>query len=348
MNLTTHKQKILIVDDVAANIKMLIETFKSEYEIRFASNGHEALEIAFSDFSPDLVLLDIIMPGMDGYEVCKKLKANYLTKKIPVIFITAKDEESYETKGFEIGAAEYIKKPFNQAIVRERVKTHISLKNARKILENQKNILKEKVRERTSELEKTQIEVVERLGLAAEYRDEETGNHVKRLGEYCRLLGRAAGLSSDECEILALSSTLHDVGKIGIPDSILLKPGKLNAEEWEIMKTHATIGAKLLSGSTSKFLQTAESIALTHHEKWDGSGYPLGVKGERIPLEGRITCICDGFDALVSRRHYKDAWPIDKAIEEIKNNAGIQYDPNLVRHFIELKPKLKIIFEGLK
>jgi putative two-component system response regulator len=347
MNPLPSKQTILIVDDVLVNIKLLTGTLKSEYEICSATNGLDALEIASSDNPPDLILLDVMMPEMDGYEVCKRIKKNRYTQNIPVIFITAQDEESHETRGFEVGAVDYIKKPFNREIVKQRVRTHISLKSAREALENQKNILKEKVKERTRELEETQKEIVERLGLAAEFRDEETGNHVKRMSEYCRLLAKASDYTTEEYDTFALSSTLHDVGKIGIPDSILLKPGKLTSDEWEIMKSHTTIGTKLLVGSGSKFLNLAESITLAHHEKWDGTGYPNKVEGEKIPIEGRITCICDVFDALISKRPYKEAWPVEKAMDEIRNGAGIHFDPILVRLFLELEPVLKMIIKGL-
>ncbi len=348
MNQLLSKQTILIVDDMPVNIKLLTETLKSEYEICFATNGPDALEITNSDNSPDLVLLDVMMPDMDGYEVCTRIKKNRFTQNIPVIFITAQGEKSYETMGFEVGAVDYILKPFNQDVVKQRVKTHISLKSARQALEHQKTTLKEKVKERTLELEETQVEIVERLGLAAEFRDEETGNHVKRMSEYCRLLAKASDYTIEEYGTLALSSTLHDVGKIGIPDNILLKPGKLTKDEWEIMKSHTTIGAKLLAGSKSRFLNIAESIALTHHEKWNGTGYPQGIKGEEIPIEGRITCICDVFDALISKRPYKDAWPVKKAIDEISNGAGIHFDPGLVRLFLELEHELKMIIKELK
>jgi putative two-component system response regulator len=347
MNPLPSKQTILIVDDVLVNIKLLTGTLKSEYAICTATNGLDALEIVSSDNPPDLILLDVMMPDMDGYEVCKRIKKNRYTQNIPVIFITARDEESHETKGFEVGAVDYIKKPFNREIVKQRVKTHISLKNAREALENQKNILKEKVKERTRELEETQVEVVERLGLAAEFRDETTGNHLNRMSEYCRLLAKASDYTAEEYDTFALSSTLHDVGKIGIPDNILLKPGKLTKDEWEIMKSHASIGAKLLAGSKSKFLNLAESIALTHHEKWNGTGYPHGVKGEKIPLEGRITCICDVFDALISKRPYKEAWPVEKAMDEISNSAGTHFDSGLVRLFLELEPALKMTIKEL-
>ncbi len=347
MEETSLKQRVLLVDDEPSNIKILTETLRSNYEIRFAMNGTDALKAAVSD-NPDLVLLDIMMPEMDGYEVCSRMMADSRTKDIPIIFITAQDDEREETKGFKIGAVDYIKKPFNPTVVKARVETHLSLKRAQETLKNQNAVLKEKVRERTAELEKTQIEIVERLGLAAEYRDEETGNHIKRISEYCRFLGQSSGLSSGECDTLALASTMHDLGKIGIPDNILLKPGKLTEDERIIMKTHTTIGAKMLSGKNSSLLNMAEKIALTHHEKWDGSGYPMGIKKDDIPLVGRITCICDVFDALTSERPYKKAWLIEDAMDEINNRSGTHFDPELVGHFNKLISKVKAVKKELK
>ncbi len=347
MSDTISKQKILIVDDEPMNIRVLSEILRGEYEIYFAANGKEALDTAESE-PLDLILLDIMMPEMDGYEVCRKLKRNSLTQEIPVIFITAKDDALEEAKGFGLGAVDYIKKPVNSAVVNVRVKTHLLLRRTQETLKNQNIILREKVRERTEELEKTQIEIVDRLGLASEYRDEETGNHVKRISEYCRYLGNSAGLSPDGCDMLALSSTLHDLGKIGIPDGILLKPSSLTEDEWTIMRKHTTIGAKLLSGSNSKLLHMAESIALTHHEKWDGTGYPMGIKGDAIPLVGRITGLCDVFDALMSERPYKRAWPLDKTLDEINKEAGHHFDPELVKHFNDLIKKMKIVVDELK
>ncbi len=327
------KQKILIVDDVPANIEMLIETLMSDYEIRFATNGPEALGIVSTPPSPDLILLDIMMPEMDGYEVCRRLKANTQTRNIPVVFITTKTEEDDEVKGFELEAADYITKPFSPAIVRARVKTHLELKRHRDHLE-------ELVDERTEELRRTQMEIVNRLGRAAEFRDNDTGKHVKRLGHYCSLLGGALGMNKAEKSRLLHASSMHDVGKIGIADSILMKSGKLTPEEWEIMKTHTTIGSDLLGGSDSELLELAKTIALTHHEKWDGTGYPQGLKGEEIPLEGRITALCDMFDALTTKRPYKEQWSTDKSLEEIKSRRDKHLDPNLVDLFFKILPDI--------
>ena len=341
MSDTGDKLKILLVDDTPINIQLLIEVFMNDYELSVATNGQEALDLVYADKRHDLILLDVMMPEMDGYEVCKRLKADKETADIPIIFLTAKDDEKDEAHGLDIGAVDYIIKPFNIAIVRKRVKTHLELKIARDALKNQNEILEEKVRERTEELEKTQIEILQRLGHAAEYRDEDTGFHVKRMSEYCRFLAKHIGLSDEQCNMLALASPLHDLGKIGIPDGILLKEGKLTESEWVIMRSHAHIGGQLLEGSYSPLIQAAKEIAYTHHEKWDGSGYPKGLKGEEIPLFGRIACICDVFDALISERPYKKPWPVPKALAEIEAGAGKHFDPDLAKAFLAIANDLQ-------
>jgi len=344
MNHLSHC-KVLLVDDTKTNIDVLIQALRHDYKLGVALNGFKAVEYARAQ-KPDLILLDILMPGMDGFEVCEKLKADESTNQIPIIFITAMDSSDHKTRGFEIGAVDYITKPFDSTEVKARVKTHLSLKTAQEALKNQNIILEEKVRERTRELEETQIEIVNRLGMAAEYRDKKTGNHIRRVSEYCRLLGDAAGLSPEEYNILALASTMHDVGKIGISDIILLKAGPLSAEERHIMETHTNIGADILSGSNRILLKAAEVIALTHHERWDGTGYPVGLKGEDIPLFGRIVAICDVFDALISERPYKQAWSVEEAIKKIVSEKGRHFDPELVALFVRLIPALsKIIRE---
>jgi putative two-component system response regulator len=221
------------------------------------------------------------------------------------------------------------------------------LKVAQESLKKQNEILEEKVLERTKELTQAQIEIVKRLGLAAEYRDEETGQHIKRMSEFCLLLSQSAGLPKAICNRIALAATMHDVGKIGISDLILFKPGKLDENEFEEIKTHTTIGARLLSGGKSSLLKEAQSVAWTHHEKWDGTGYPRGLKGEKIPLAGRIACICDVFDALISKRPYKEAWPVPKAMEEIKACSGRHFDPKLVELFVGLESELKKIVQDM-
>jgi len=338
--------RVLLVDDTKTNIDILVQTLKDDFKLGVALNGRKAIDYATNN-PVDLILLDVLMPEMDGYDVCRQLKENPATQHIPIIFITAMDAPEHKTRGFEMGAVDYITKPFDIAEVKARVRTHLTLITAQAELKEQNQILEQKVKERTRELEETQLEIINRLGLASEYRDEGTGQHVQRMSEYCRLLGQAAGMPEAEYELLALASTMHDAGKIGIADKILLKPGALNDEEWEEMKKHSFIGGELLSGSTSRLMQLAETIAKTHHERWDGSGYFEGLKGEDIPLVGRIVCICDVFDALVSERPYKKAWTVSEAIEEIKNWSGTHFDPSLAETFIALKPKLQAIVDKL-
>ena len=341
-----NKCKILIVDDIKTNLDVLIQTLGDEYVLAVAMDGEKAINYAVNNF-PDLILLDIMMPEMDGFEVCRKLKENPTTSDIPIIFITAVNASSEKTKGFKLGAVDYITKPFNTVEVKARVKTHLNLKLHQEALKNHNIILEEKVKERTKELVETKIEILERLGLAAEHRDLETGQHIKRMSEYCRLLGKSMGLPAIEYNNIALASTMHDLGKIGIPDSILSKPGKLTEKEMATMKTHPEIGAKILSGSKSKLLKVAETICLSHHERWNGTGYPRGLKEEKIPLVGRIACICDVFDALISERPYKTAWPIEKALEEIQSESGSFFDPQLVTLFMEMETDLRRIVQAL-
>ena len=338
------KCRVLLVDDTKTNIDILVQTLKDDFKLGVALSGKKAIDYTMNNHV-DLILLDVLMPEMDGYDVCRQLKENPRTHDIPIIFITAMDAPEHKTRGFEMGAVDYITKPFDISEVKARVKTHLTLITAQAELKEQNNVLEQKVRERTRELEETQIEIINRLGLASEYRDEGTGQHVQRMSEYCRLLGQAAGMSEPEYELLALASTMHDAGKIGIADNILLKPGALDDDEWEEMKKHSIIGGELLSGSKSRLMQLAETIARTHHERWDGSGYFEGLKGEEIPLVGRIVCICDVFDALVSERPYKKAWTVNEAIEEIKNWSGAHFDPFLAETFINLKPRLQAIID---
>lgn len=338
---------VLIVEDMKTNINILVEALKDHHQLGVASDGKLALEYV-KKHMPDLILLDIMMPVMDGFETCKILKSEENYKNIPVIFISAMDDSKHITKGFQLGAVDYVTKPFNIEEVKARVKTHLSLKIAKDTIENQNLQLEEKVRERTKELENTQNEIITRLGLAAEYRDEETGLHIKRMSKLCQLMGREAGLSEEESTLLGRAATMHDIGKIGLPDTILLKSQRLSHVEREIMKTHTGIGAKLLSGSNSKVLQAAEVIVRTHHERWDGSGYMKGLKGEEIPLYGRIAGICDVFDALISDRPYKKAWPISKALNEIEQRSGTYFDPRLVKLILKLEPEIRRINKKFK
>ncbi len=346
MSILTSR-RILLVDDTRANIDILVQTLKQDYKLGVALNGTKAIEYTQSN-RLDLILLDVLMPGMDGFEVCQKLKENPVTRNIPIIFISAMNDPRDKKKGLEIGAVDYITKPFDISEVKARVKTHLSLKITQEELNNKNIILEEKIKERTRELKETQVEIIKRLSLASKYRESGTGQSVTRVSKMSELIGVAAGLSTNEAETLALSSMLHDAGKIGIADSILLKKGKLTSDEWLAMQAHTTIGSKLLSGSNSKLIQDAEIIALTHHEKWDGTGYNNGLSGEEIPLISRIVAICHVFDALISIRPYKKAWSIEKAFEEIKNKSGTDFDPRLVDLFISLTPELIKIIEDTR
>ena len=332
------KQTILVVDDTPENIDLLTEVLDPHYRTRVAINGEKALKIAFSNTPPDLILLDIMMPGMDGYEVCKSLKENPGTQGIPVIFVTAMSEVADEKKGLEMGAVDYIAKPISPAIVLARVKTHLALYDQTRHLETM-------VEERTAELEKARRHIICRLGRASEFKDNETGNHVIRMSHYARLIAEAAGLGEESVNILFNAAPMHDVGKIGIPDNIMLKPGKLDETEWVVMRMHPAMGAEIIGIHPGTLLQTAHSVALAHHEKWDGSGYPKKLKGEEIPLLARIVAIADVFDALTSDRPYKKAWAIEEAVREIENCAGTHFDPDLIEPFRTALPQILKIME---
>jgi putative two-component system response regulator len=327
----SKKHTVLIVDDTPENIDILVGILKDEYQLKVAAGGSAALEILAEKEKPDIVLLDIMMPEIDGYQVCQIIKSDPATRNIPVIFITAMNEEEDEARGFAYGAVDYIAKPVSPPIVLARVATQLDLYD-------QKNHLEKLVAERTAEIYDTRLEIVRRLGIAAEYKDNETGQHILRMSQYCKLVAREYGLSPEEQNLLLNASPMHDVGKIGIPDRVLLKPGKLDAEEWEIMKTHTTIGGLIIGDHSSELLQTAKLIALTHHERWDGSGYPNGLKGENIPIYGRIVTIADVFDALTSKRPYKEAWTVEDALEEIKAGSGTHFEPKVVEAFVGALP----------
>lgn len=308
------KQTILVVDDMPDNIELLTEVLNPYYRTKIATNGEKALKIAFSSSKPDLILLDIMMPGISGYDVCQKLKDNPDTRNVPVIFVTAMNEVTDEKKGLEMGAVDYITKPISPAIVLARVKTHLALYDQTRMLEHM-------VEQRTAELEKTRRQIIRRLGRASEFKDNETGNHVIRMSHYARLIAAAMGKSDEFVDILFNAAPMHDVGKIGIPDNVLLKPGKLDEEQWKIMRTHPKMGAEIIGTHSDELLKTAQIVSLTHHEKWDGSGYPNQLKGEEIPLMGRIIAIADVFDALTSDRPYKRAWTIEDAVRIIEEGS---------------------------
>lgn len=326
------KPTILVVDDVPENIDVLTGVLKDEYRVRAATNGPSALSLAKKS-PPDLILLDIMMPGMDGYDVCRQLKSDLATCKVPVIFVTAMGEVEDETRGFEVGCVDYITKPVSPPIVRHRIKTHLALYDQKRSLEVQ-------VQERTVELDHTRLQVIHRLGRAAEYRDNETGMHVIRMSHYAYAIGTAAGLDREAAELMLNAAPMHDVGKIGVPDSILIKPAKLSSDEWAIMRRHCDYGASIIGDYPHPLFQASRTIALTHHEKWNGGGYPQGLAGEDIPLMGRIVAIADVFDALTTVRPYKAAWPVEEALDWIKAQRGEHFDPELVDVFFSVLPNI--------
>ncbi len=306
---------ILIVDDEVINLENLRQILKSEYSLVYARSGAEALN-ATAKHRPSLILLDIQMPDMDGYAVCQALKANPECEAIPVIFVTALSDAGNEAAGFAAGCVDYLTKPVAPSIVKARVKTHLSLV-------------------RISQLEKSHRDVIFMLGEAGHYNDSETGVHIWRMAAYSKILALAMGWTPQAAELLALAATMHDTGKIGIPDAILQKPGKLDELEWQIMRGHCQIGYRILSKSDAPIFRLAAEIALCHHEQWNGGGYPQALFGETIPLSARIVAVADFFDALTMRRHYKEAWPVDKAVAMVREGAGKQFDPEVVSCFLD-------------
>ncbi|MEJ2611784.1 MAG: two-component system response regulator [Candidatus Thiodiazotropha sp.] len=354
--MNSEKPKILIVDDEKFYIDVLMDLLKDNYKIIVAIDGDQALRRAASQPPPDLILLDILMPEMDGYEVCRQLKKNPLTQQIPVIFLTVKSEVADELKGFDLGAVDYISKPMSPPVVKARVSTHIYLSKARKQLADQNHLLEDMVQDRTQELSRTKDVAIYCMASLAETRDTETGKHILRTQHYILLLARKLkeqGLYADYLDdtvldLLYKTSPLHDIGKVGVADRILLKPGKLNPEEWELMKKHAQYGHDALLRAeqefgTTDFLVMAREIAYTHHERWDGTGYPQGLKGNAIPVPGRLMAIADVYDALVNKRVYKEPYPHEQAVEIIHQASGSHFDPVMVEAFLSLQNEFKRI-----
>ena len=341
--------RILIVDDYEINILVLVEALRYYSKISVSQDS----KIAFDSLSyalPDIILLDISMPYMNGLDVCKYIKDNKDTNDIPVIFITSEHDPLTLNRAFELGAVDYIKKPFDIIEVNARIKTHLKLKIAERKLKEYNTILEVKVAERTKKLEEKNIELDEvkretifRLCLAAELRDTDTGNHIKRIQAYTELIALKCGMSQEDAVQLGLASSMHDLGKIGISDHILLKPGKLTPEEFEIMKQHTVIGARALADGKSDLLRVAHIVALSHHERWDGQGYPQGLRGANIPIEARIVGLVDVFDALLSRRSYKDSFSVDDAVSIIISEKGKHFDSKLVDIFVVFLDEILMI-----
>ena len=350
--------RILVVDDEPANILLLRRIFKNAgyCAIESAVNGREAVKIC-GEANFDLILLDLMMPERDGYGVLEDLTELRARQHLPVLVLTADANPNATRRALTAGATDFLTKPFDHVEVMLRVKNLLETRFLTLQLQQQNQNLETRVEERTAQLsesydrlvvanaqlqrsqravEESQMEVLHRLAQAAELRDDDTGQHTQRVGEMAAKLARKLGFDDTQVEMMRRAAPLHDVGKIGISDSILLKPGKLTPEEFGVMKTHASIGAALLQAGQSPFVRAAETIALTHHERFDGNGYPQGLAGENIPLEGRILAVVDVFDALTHERPYKKAWPIEEALDEIEKQAGKQFDPRVVSAFLEL------------
>lgn len=355
----SERKTILIVDDTPANVSLLNSILKDQYKTKIATNGEKALQLASSDTPPDIILLDIMMPEMDGYEVCERLKAQEATADIPIVFLTAKVAVEDETRGLALGAVDYITKPISPPIVIERVKNHLLLKEARDVLKAQNQVLEDKVKERTKKLGELQDVAMEAMGALAESRDPETGNHIRRTQLYVQLLAEklvdhprfSDYLTPERITLLFKAAPLHDIGKVGIPDAILLKPGKLTDEEFETMKLHTVYGRDAIAAAEKKltepseFLTVAKEIAYSHQEKWDGSGYPEATSGDDIPISARLMAIADVYDALISRRVYKPPFPHEKAIAIMAEGRGSHFDPDMLDAFLEISEECRVVAE---
>ncbi len=333
--------KIMVVEDNSATLTLLKEVLQLEgYTHVVCTQDPTQVIDLFEEHNSDLMLLDLMMPKMDGFEVMDRLKERRNGNLPPILVLTALDDHEHRIRALGEGALDFVAKPFNRVELLTRIRNLLKISLSDKALRNQNTLLEQTVRERTKELYDTRRQTIQLLGRAVEYRDNETGLHIIRISQISALLGKVMGMNEQECDLLFNASPMHDIGKIGVPDNILFKRGQLNDEEWEVMKLHATMGAEMLSGYNSKLLETAHTIALNHHEKWDGSGYPNGLKGQEIPLVGRIVAIADVFDALTSERKYKSAWTIDETVALLKKESGKHFDPDLVDHFIALLPEI--------
>ena len=356
MEVVLAKATVLVVDDTPDNLALMSGLLKDEYVVKVANHGEKALRIAAGENPPDLILLDIMMPGMDGYEVCRRLKAVEATRDIPVIFLTAKSETGDETLGLSLGAVDYITKPISPPIVLARVKTHLKVKKMGDALRDQNVTLEAEVERRTAEVVAIQDVTIHAMASLAETRDSDTGNHIRRTKHYVRLLAeklrshpRFEHFLGDErnIDMLYKSAPLHDIGKVGVPDRILLKPGRFDSDEMEIMKTHTTLGrdailqAERELGLEMPFLLHAKEIAYCHQEKWDGSGYPQGLAGEDIPISARLMAVADVYDALISKRVYKDGMSHEDALKIMSEGSGSHFDPDVIAAFLELQAEFQ-------
>lgn len=333
-----RRATVLVADDSPQNIELLSRVLGPAYRIKVATSGEKALKLVYSDDPPDLILLDIMMPDLSGHEVCRRIMAHPDRRRIPIIFVTAMTSIEDESLGLALGAVDYISKPISPPLLQARVRTHLALYDQSRELERM-------VAQRTTELVSTRQQIIRRLGRAVEYRDNESGNHVVRMSHIARLIAQQAGMGPESVQLLFQTTAMHDVGKIGVPDRILLKPGPLDDEEWALVRQHAQIGADIIGRHDNELLATARTIALTHHERWDGTGYPQGLQGEQIPLFGRIVAIADVFDALMNHRPYRPAMSAAEALTVMAELRGLHFDPMLLDCFFQQQYAILKIME---
>ena len=338
---------ILVVDDEFPNLKLVERMLRAEgyQQVVGVADPREVLA-RYREHVPDVILLDLNMPYMDGFQVMAQLRALNDSLPPPILVLTAQHDKSYCHRALDEGAKDYLTKPFDRVELLMRVRNLLEIHRYHRDLHDRNAVLTAKVRERTLQLRETRLQVVRRLGRAAEYRDNETGLHIIRMSKVATLVGEAMGMDADQCDLLLNASPMHDIGKIGIPDHILRKPGKLDPDEFETMKRHTTIGAEILAGDDSDLLRMAREIALSHHEKWNGKGYPNGLVGEAIPLTGRVCAVADVFDALTSVRPYKKAWTVEAAVELIRKERGEHFDPAVVDAFLGRLPEIERILRA--
>jgi putative two-component system response regulator len=349
------KPKILVVDDEVRNLRLMeAMLIPLGYDVILAGDGEEALEKVMA-LPPDVILLDVMMPRMDGFEVARRLKEDEETTIIPIVMVTALREVEDRVKALEVGADDFLSKPVERIELRARVQSLLKVKAYNDHMRDYQKELEAEVARRTEQLRQAfeqiraaSLDTIYRLSRAAEYKDEDTGAHIQRMSNYSAAVARQMGQDEATVEAILYAAPMHDIGKIGIPDHILLKPGKLDPDEWEIMKQHTVIGARILERADAEFIKLAEVIACTHHEKWDGSGYPNGLSGAEIPLAGRVTAIADVFDALMSKRPYKEPFSLEKSLAIIREGRGSHFDPDVVDAFFAVQDEILSIKQRYK
>ncbi len=329
------QRSVYVADDVSINLELVESVFRNDTGllIRKAENGRELMKCIEANGAPDLLILDLMMPVMDGFDVLENLKPGRESNYFPIIVLSALTDKQSIVKALSMGADDYVTKPFFVEELKARVGNMLKLKERDEYLNTSLDVMESNLIEKLQIIEQTQVEVIIRLGKAAEFRDDETGKHIERIADYVNLITEKLGMNREQRIMMQYAAPMHDVGKIGIPDGVLMKTGKLTVHEFKIIKLHTVIGNKILSGTTLPLLELAKEIAISHHERWDGDGYPMGLKGSDIPISGRIVAITDVFDALTSKRVYKEAWPIEQALEYLRDMRGKQFDPDIVDAF---------------